>query len=171
MERSCDEIAAGSHKLVERFETRRIQKIGLWRLYVWIRRVNRWKRRLHVCDSAVILEVWFEDFRCNIWVIWVLVSVLKSVARRRPVETDNPSACAAVKCKLYKSKIALCCLHLSLIKRECVTEVLINPIIRTRTCHFVTRTTLHVIVLFKVTQQRWIWSYQDGWSSRQLMSP
>jgi hypothetical protein len=43
--------------------------------------------------------------------------------------------------KLCKSAIAL---YLIVIKRECVTKVLINQIIRTRTRHFVMRTTLHV---------------------------
>jgi hypothetical protein len=38
------------------------------------------------------------------------------------VETENPSACAMVNWKVCKSAIALYCLHLSLIKRECVTE-------------------------------------------------
>jgi hypothetical protein len=36
-----------------------------------------------------------------------LVSVLRSVARRRLMETENPSACATVNCKLCKSAIAL----------------------------------------------------------------
>jgi hypothetical protein len=36
-----------------------------------------------------------------------LVSVLRSGARRRLVETENPSACAPVRCKLCKSAIAL----------------------------------------------------------------
>jgi hypothetical protein len=77
----------------------------------------------------------------------VLVSVLRSVARRRLVKTEKPSACATVECKACKSVVALYCLHLSVIKGECVTKVLINPIIRTRTRHFITRTTLHVTVL------------------------
>jgi hypothetical protein len=46
----------------------------------------------------------------------VLVPVLRSVARRRLVKTDNPSACATVNCKLYKSAIAL---YLRVIKRTC----------------------------------------------------
>jgi hypothetical protein len=37
-----------------------------------------------------------------------VVSVLRSVARRRLVESDNTSACAMVNCKLCKSAIALC---------------------------------------------------------------
>jgi hypothetical protein len=49
------------------------------------------------------------------------------------VKMENPSACAALKWKVCKSAIALYCLYLSVIKRECVTKVLINPIIRTRT--------------------------------------
>jgi hypothetical protein len=76
----------------------------------------------------------------------VLVSVLRSVARRRLVETENPSACATVGCKACKSAIALYCLYLSVIKRECVTEMLINPISQTRIRHFVTRINLHVTI-------------------------
>jgi hypothetical protein len=45
---------------------------------------------------------WQEDFI----VIEALVSVLRSVARRRLVKTDNLSACAAVNSKLCKSDIA-----------------------------------------------------------------
>jgi hypothetical protein len=63
----------------------------------------------------------------------VVVSVLTYVARRRLVETGNPSVCATVNCKVCKSEIVLCCLYLSVIKSECVIEVLINPIIRNRT--------------------------------------
>jgi hypothetical protein len=37
---------------------------------------------------------------------------------------------------VWKSAIALYCLYLNVIKRECVTKVLINPSIRTRTRHF-----------------------------------
>jgi hypothetical protein len=40
-------------------------------------------------------------------VIEVQVSVLRSVARRRLVETENPSACATVNWKVCKSAIAL----------------------------------------------------------------
>jgi hypothetical protein len=65
-----------------------------------------------------------------------MVSVLRSVARRRLLETENPSACAAMNWNVCKSTIALYCPYLSVIKRECVTYVLINPIIRTRTRHF-----------------------------------
>jgi hypothetical protein len=50
------------------------------------------------------------------------------------VETDNPNACATVNWKVCKSAVALYCLYLSVITKECVIEVLINPIIQTRTC-------------------------------------
>jgi hypothetical protein len=52
----------------------------------------------------------------------VLVSVLKSVARRRVVETENPSACAKVHCKLYKTAMALYCLYLRVFAREGVDK-------------------------------------------------
>jgi hypothetical protein len=45
-----------------------------------------------------------------------LVSVMRSVARRRLVETENPSARATVNCKVCKIAIAL---QLSVIKRTC----------------------------------------------------
>jgi hypothetical protein len=37
----------------------------------------------------------------------VVVSLLRTVARRRLVETGSPSACATLFCKLCRSKIAL----------------------------------------------------------------
>jgi hypothetical protein len=49
----------------------------------------------------------------------VIVSVLRSIARRRVVETENPSACATVGYKVCKSATAT---YLSVIKRGCVTE-------------------------------------------------
>jgi hypothetical protein len=48
------------------------------------------------------------------------------------VKTQNPSACTTLNWKVCKPAIALYCLYLSVIKTECVTEVLINPNIRTR---------------------------------------
>jgi hypothetical protein len=62
-------------------------------------------------------------------VIEVIVSVLRSVARRRLVKTENPSACTTVNWKVRKSVIVLYFMYLNVIKRECVTKVLINPII------------------------------------------
>jgi hypothetical protein len=58
--------------------------------------------------------------------------VLRSVARRRLVKTEKPSACGTVNRKLCKSEIALYPLWL----RELVTKVLINQIIRYRTRYF-----------------------------------
>jgi hypothetical protein len=67
------------------------------------------------------LIVWIEDFKCewktffvcNIWSVWfnetVIIPVLRSVARRRLVETENPSACATVNWKVCISAIALYC--------------------------------------------------------------
>jgi hypothetical protein len=54
--------------------------------------------------------------------VTVIVSVLRSVARRRLVKTDNPSACATVKCKLCKSAIALYCLYLRVFVKEGVNK-------------------------------------------------
>jgi hypothetical protein len=60
----------------------------------------------------------------------VVVSVLRSVARKRLVMLKNPNACATVCCKLRKSATAL---YLSVIKSERLTQLLINPIIPTST--------------------------------------
>jgi hypothetical protein len=46
----------------------------------------------------------------------VIVSVLRSVARRRLVETGNRSVCATVNCKSWRATIAL---YLHVIKRTC----------------------------------------------------
>jgi hypothetical protein len=48
------------------------------------------------------------------------------------VETGNPSVCATVKCKVCKLAISLYGLYLSVIKCECVTQLRINPTIRSR---------------------------------------
>jgi hypothetical protein len=72
--------------------------------------------------------------------------VLRAFARKRIVETENPSACATVNWKDFKLAIVLYCLYLSVIKRDCVTKVLINPIIRTITRRFVTPTILRVTI-------------------------
>jgi hypothetical protein len=74
----------------------------------------------------------------------VLVSVLRSVARRRLVETENRSARATVDCKVWKPAIAL---HLTVIKRGS-KKVLLNPIIRSRTLIFVVGTNLHVTIMY-----------------------
>jgi hypothetical protein len=50
------------------------------------------------------------------------------------VETENPSACATVNCNWCKGEIVLCYLYVNVIKSECVTQLIINPIIQTRTC-------------------------------------
>jgi hypothetical protein len=51
------------------------------------------------------------------------------------LKTGNPSACATMKWKVFKSSIALYYLYLIVSKRVCVIKVLINRIIRTRTRH------------------------------------
>jgi hypothetical protein len=91
------------------------------------------------------LIVWIEEFKCecktsfvrNVWSEWfneiIIIPVLRSVAGKRLVETENHSACATVCCKWCKSAIALYCQYISVTTSECVTQLLINPIIRTRT--------------------------------------
>jgi hypothetical protein len=50
----------------------------------------------------------------------VIVSVLRSVARRRLLGRENTSACARVNWKLCKSAIQLYGLYLKVIKSGCV---------------------------------------------------
>jgi hypothetical protein len=107
-----------------------------------------------ISQSARSSEVWIQDLMCAMvqwywkcnWKIlgvilvtsWVLVSVWRFVARRWLVETGNPGACAVVNWNTCISAIALNSLcNLSVIKRVCVTKLLIHPIIWTRTRHFV----------------------------------
>jgi hypothetical protein len=52
----------------------------------------------------------------------VTVCASTSVARRRLVETENPSAFATVDCNWCKRDITLYCLFLSVIMSECVTN-------------------------------------------------
>jgi hypothetical protein len=78
-----------------------IQEVGLWKVYVWIE-----------------VLIYVQYLECET----VVVSVLRSVARRRLVETGNPSACATVCCKVCKAVRGRCCLYLSVIKSECVTN-------------------------------------------------
>jgi hypothetical protein len=72
----------------------------------------------------------------------VVVSVLRSVARRRLVKTKNHSASATVNCRRGKSAKPL---YLNVIKGVC-NQVLLNPIIRTRAVLLVSCTTLHVTI-------------------------
>jgi hypothetical protein len=85
-----------------------------------------------ISQSVRSFEVWIEDFLCatvqrywkcnwkilgvTVVVTEVLVSVWRSVARRRLVENENPSACATVNCNVCKSSIAL---YLSVTERVC----------------------------------------------------
>jgi hypothetical protein len=64
----------------------------------------------------------------------VIVSVSRSVAGKRLVVTENPSAYATVNCRKCKWEIALYCLCINVVKCVCITQLLTNPIIRTRTC-------------------------------------
>jgi hypothetical protein len=93
-------------------------------------------------------KVWREDFVCN---ICSDSSALRSVARRQLAETEHSSACEMVNWKVCNTAIVLYCMYLSVIQKECVTKVLINPIIQTRTTHFITHTTLHT--QYKITNK------------------
>jgi hypothetical protein len=80
-----------------------------------------------------------ENWRLYVWHLkceTVVASVLRAIAGRWLVETENPSTCATVNWKVCKWAITLYCLYVCVIKCECVTQLLINPIIWTRTCHF-----------------------------------
>jgi hypothetical protein len=52
------------------------------------------------CEECFLEE---KVFMCNIWSVCfnetVIISVLRSVAGRQLVETENPSACTTVVCK------------------------------------------------------------------------
>jgi hypothetical protein len=50
----------------------------------------------------------------------VTVRASKSVAGKRLVETENPSACATVNCNWCKREITLYSQYLSIIMSECV---------------------------------------------------
>jgi hypothetical protein len=52
----------------------------------------------------------------------VTVCALRSVARRRLAERENPNVCVMVDCELYKQDIELYCLCLHVIMSECVTN-------------------------------------------------
>jgi hypothetical protein len=52
----------------------------------------------------------------------LIVCMLRPVARRRLVETDNPSVCATVCWKVCPSAIALYCMCVRVIKCACVSN-------------------------------------------------
>jgi hypothetical protein len=89
-------------------------------------------------SSQWVIGVSWEDCFCdkNIYVEYseceTVTVVATSVAKRRLVEIENSSACATVSCNWCKGDIALYCLCASVIMSEC-NQLLINPVIRTRT--------------------------------------
>jgi hypothetical protein len=77
--------------------------------------------------------LWIEDL-CVIFGVWDCYSCAsRLVARRRLVERQNPSACATVNCNWRKRDIALYGLCISVIYEWVGNQLIINPIIRTRT--------------------------------------
>jgi hypothetical protein len=89
--------------------------------------------------QSVIGMIW-EDCFCEekIYMVYlkrktVIVCASRSVARRQLVERDNPSACATVHCKLCIWERVLYCLCVSVITSNRLTQLVINPIIRTTT--------------------------------------
>jgi hypothetical protein len=72
---------------------------------------DRVAREFSVGDSHGKFVVW----RLCMW-LEVIVYMLRSVARRRLVETENPSACAMVNCKLCVNQRSTV---LTVIKRGC----------------------------------------------------
>jgi hypothetical protein len=63
-----------------------------------------------VCDSATILKCNWKILDVILVMTEVTVSVWRSVARRRLVETENPSACITVNWNICKSAITLYCM-------------------------------------------------------------
>jgi hypothetical protein len=76
---------------------------------------------------------WIEDLRGILGEWDCYRCALRSVAGRRLVWTENPSKCATVDCKVCKREITLYCHCISVIYKWERNQLLINPIIRTRT--------------------------------------
>jgi hypothetical protein len=127
--------------------SRQLRMVRSWR------RADRVNWRLDVCYSAVTFRVWLSKT--------LIVCVLRAVARKRLVETENLSACAKANWKVCKWAIApYCCIELT--TSECVTQLLINPIIRTRT-HLISRVyqpTRHTILSsYLRVMNVFLWNY------------
>jgi hypothetical protein len=97
------------------------------------------------------LSAWVEKtasvnrrFKWNIWSVRLIVCALRSVAGRRLVERENPSACATVNCKVCKTEIALYCLCECNYDWVC-NQLIINPIIRTKPVLLVVNTSQYHI--------------------------
>jgi hypothetical protein len=117
--------------------------VTAWLSETVITRCKLWRKML-----VARVQQW-RDLMWNIWSMWfnetVRVCVLGSFAGKLRVETEDPNACATVCCKLCKSGISS---YLSAIKSVRVSQLLINPIIRTRTrlisgVHHPTRHNIH----------------------------
>jgi hypothetical protein len=61
---------------------------------------RRWLRK----NGTKWIRTRKEDFMCDLKLQW---DCYKSVARKRLMKTENPSACGTVNCKVCKSAIAL----------------------------------------------------------------
>jgi hypothetical protein len=93
---------------------------------LWTVQFSESSKQTETRSMEELCIVWIEDFlyatvqrywKCNWKILHVIlvvtevtVSVLRSVARRWLVESENPSACATVNWSLCKSAIALYCL-------------------------------------------------------------
>jgi hypothetical protein len=89
-------------------------------------------------NSAVQVTYRRELWRVLLWredlcVIQYLKCEIVTVAGKRLVETRNPNACATVNCKTCKTVTALYGLCVRVSKSECVSQLLINAIIRSTT--------------------------------------
>jgi hypothetical protein len=120
----------------------------------WIVKIN-WDRigtrstEEYKRSSCEECKAWLEDFICNIFsdLKWQFLC-WDPLLGDDLWKTENYSVCETVNWKVCKSEMALYFMYLSVIKRVCVTKVLTNPIIWTRTRHFVMLTILHVTVIF-----------------------
>jgi hypothetical protein len=113
-------------------------------MYEWNRGVLEKQQQLgmslvHVSSQWVIGVIWEECFceeksymeylKCKTY-----SCASRSVAGRQQVERENPSTCATVDCKVCKWETALYCLCISVIYEWVRNHLIINPIIRTRSC-------------------------------------
>jgi hypothetical protein len=117
-------------------------RVVLGEFSVWVARNASVKRR----------------FMCNTWSVRLWYFCVEIRCYKTTNETGNPSACATVNWKVCKWAIALYCLRVSVIQGGCVSQLLINPIIRikTRLINEVYHYTRHSIMALQVFVRLWL---------------